>query len=529
MNSDAGLGRFLWRIHPLRGMVETSVVGTAILFALSRQVGYVEPSVLSNGTLFLCGTCGMWAVLRIRLPGGSRLHKVLWEVAVAALLSLVMVAGMRGVAQLFGWEGVWPPSTMGTLANATLVLLCTGPGYLIARVGVRFWLLWDSMRRHRMLWALTHAHLAVVVVVVLLGALAMFALSPYAQNRMAGQPSAAGVGTLLTERLLHTVFPGMSIVVLMTAIALAILLPPSAIFSYLVARRTTRRLETLAGAARSLREGRYSGRVSVEGEDEVAQLQADFNAMAGELEQTVRDLKAQRDTTSRLLDSRRELVATVSHELRTPVATVRATLESALQRCPETVPEDLHHDLEVIQSEIVRLQGLIDDLFTLARADAGGLALSCRPLDVVPVAHRLVDALAPLAWNSGRVEVVADLPAALPPVDADEARLAQILSNLIRNGIQYTPPGGIVAVMAAPEPATVRIEIRDTGEGIDAQDLPYIWDRFYRGRATDPAEKGGAGLGLALVKELAEAMGGSVGVESTPGQGSCFTVRLPRA
>jgi signal transduction histidine kinase len=436
--------------------------------------------------------------------------------------------GLRQTAHLLGWEGVWPPSTMGPLANATLVLLCTGPGYLIARIGVRLWLQWDHMRRRRMLWALTHAHLAVVVAVAILGAIAVFALSPYSQNGMGSQPSTANLLTAVTERVLYTVFPGVSVVAVMTAVALAVLLPPSALFSFLVARRTTRRLETLAGTARSLREGRYESRVAIDGEDEVAQLQSDFNAMADDLEQTMHDLQVQRDTVFHLLDSRRELVATVSHELRTPVATVRATLESALDRYAESVPPALHHDLEVMESEIGRLQGLIDDLFTLARSDAGGLALVCRPVDVVPIIQRTVDALAPLAWSSGRVEVVAELPAALQ-ANVDEARLAQILSNLARNGSHHTPPGGIVAVLAAAEQDTVRIEVRDTGAGIAAQDLPHIWERFYRGGASGQAEKGGTGLGLALVKELTEMMGGTVGVESTVGQGSCFTVRLPRA
>jgi signal transduction histidine kinase len=319
-----------------------------------------------------------------------------------------------------------------------------------------------------------------------------------------------------------------SVVALMTAVALAFLLPPSAVFSFLVARQTTRRLETLADAARSFREGKYESRVAVDGEDEVAQLQSDFNAMADDLEQTLHDLQVQRDTVFHLLDARRELVANVSHELRTPVATVRATLESALHHNPDTLPPSLRHDLEVTESEISRLQGLIDDLFTLARSDAGGLTLACRPVDAVPIIQRTVDALAPLAWNSGRVEVVAELPETLH-AQVDPARVAQILSNLVRNGIQHTPPGGIVAVMAATEQDAIRIEVRDTGEGIAGQNLPHIWERFYRVSASGQAEKGGAGLGLALVKELVEMMGGTVAVESALGQGSCFTVRLPRA
>jgi signal transduction histidine kinase len=139
----------------------------------------------------------------------------------------------------------------------------------------------------------------------------------------------------------------------------------------------------------------------------------------------------------------------------------------------------------------------------------------------------MVDALAPLAWRSGRVDVVAELPDNLPPARADEVRLEQVFSNLLRNAIRHTPPGGIVAVVAVAEEAAIRIEVRDTGEGIAAEDLPHIWERFYRGANARAHDRRGAGLGLALVKAYVEAMGGQVAVTSAPGEGSCFTLRLP--
>ena len=138
----------------------------------------------------------------------------------------------------------------------------------------------------------------------------------------------------------------------------------------------------------------------------------------------------------------------------------------------------------------------------------------------------MVDAMAPLAWQTGRVEVVSDIPAHLPPVLADPVRLDQVLANLLRNAIRHTPPGGLVAVRAFVDSNAVRFDVCDTGEGIPAEDLPHIWERFYRGANGRSRDSGGAGLGLALVKELTEAMGGSVSVESAPDQGACFTVRL---
>jgi signal transduction histidine kinase len=328
---------------------------------------------------------------------------------------------------------------------------------------------------------------------------------------------------MLADKLLLFFFPASGVMLVLTLMALVVVLPPSAIFSFLFARQTTRRLVKLAAAATALRSGDYGARVSVTGEDEVAQLQADFNAMADKLEGTLRDLQSERDTVGRLLQSRRELIANVSHELRTPVATVRALLDSALERGTDAPPA-LQHDLQVMQGEVTRLQGLIDDLFTLSRAETGALALDCRTTDVGSVVKRMVEAIKPLAWQSGRVEVVADIPQDLPAACVDAERLEQMLANLLRNGVRHTPPGGIVAAIACAETEYVVIEVRDTGPGIAPDDLPHIWERFYRGQNSD-----GAGLGLAIVKELIEAMGGSVSVESTVGQGSRFTVRLRRA
>jgi signal transduction histidine kinase len=275
-----------------------------------------------------------------------------------------------------------------------------------------------------------------------------------------------------------------------------------------------------------MREGDRGARVTVEGEDEVARLQSDFNAMADELERTMEDLEAQRDVVAGLLESRRELVVGVSHELRTPVATVRAMLESAIKQ-KGVRPASLRRDMEVMEGEVLRLQRLIDDLFTLSRLEVEQLTMACQPTDVAPVVQRIVDAMAPLAWKSGRVEVVAELPDELPQACVDESRLEQILANLVRNGVRHTEPGGIVAVVVAAGEDAVQIEVRDTGEGIPAAELPQIWERFYRGENARADDGRGAGLGLALVKELVEAMSGSVEVESTVGEGSRFIVRLP--
>jgi signal transduction histidine kinase len=139
----------------------------------------------------------------------------------------------------------------------------------------------------------------------------------------------------------------------------------------------------------------------------------------------------------------------------------------------------------------------------------------------------MVDTFAPLAWQSHKVEVIAQIGPDVPETRLDEGRLEQILANLLRNGIRHTPPGGIVAVAVSNQNDWVQIEVRDTGEGIASEILPHIWTRFFRGKGAHVDSKAGTGLGLALVKELTEAMGGTVAVESTVGEGSVFTVRFP--
>ncbi|MBV9171346.1 MAG: two-component sensor histidine kinase, partial [Chloroflexi bacterium] len=260
--------------------------------------------------------------------------------------------------------------------------------------------------------------------------------------------------------------------------------------------------------------------------DEVGRLGRQFNAMAADLERTLRELRAERDRVAGLLEQRRQLVANASHELRTPLATIRGYVESALAR-GAGVPADLKRDLETVEQEIGRLQQLIEDLFAIAQSELGKLTLRLEPTDVDALVQRLVSTSAPLAWRQRRVQVLAEPSSSgLPMALADQQRLEQVLSNLLNNAVRHTPPGGLVAFNLAAEDGSVRLQVRDTGEGIDPEDLPHVFERFFRGRNNGAV---GAGLGLALVAELTQAMGGEVNADSTPGQGSCFEVRLRAA
>jgi signal transduction histidine kinase len=520
--------------HPLRSLAETWLIGLALLWGLAEMMPSLEEYATTSGLFFLLGVCGLWAVLRTRLPAGRWSRQLFSELAIASALGILMVAGLMAPARLSPW---WSERlTMLTATNGGDVMVlalfaATGVGYFFTRIALRILLFWDRLRRSRLVWSITNAHLVLVAILVLAVAFIMALAAPYMRFSPVAAEQSVSWLTAYVARFVVTVLPTVGVFVVLGGMALLAVLPPSALLSYFISRGTTRRLENLAKATAALRGGDYSARATVEGEDEVAQLQGDFNAMADALQQAMQDLHAERDRVAGLLEARRALIANVSHELRTPVATVRAALESSEEHWLKTPPEQLRANLDVMRGEVIRLQGLIDDLFTLSRADAGGLTLSIQPTDAGAVIRRMVDALAPLAWRSGRVELVAEVPPNLPLAFADEGRLEQVLANLLRNAIRHTPPGGIIVARASATSTVVCIDVCDTGEGIPAQDLPHIWERFYRGGNNGSAtgtkrDTGGAGLGLALVKDLTEAMNGSVAVESIPGQGSCFSVIL---
>ncbi len=515
-----------WRVGILRALAETFFAGAILTISLILTSDFVQPNVIQQSFLFLNLVCALLCSLRLRWSDHRQVWRRLVREGMAAVaLSLMLSVGLSAIVFLLGW-GEWLASTNPGVVGFSLVLAASGPAFLVFRIGLWLWRFWDRLRRRRLLWALTHAHLMVVVLAVVLFAILVTFSVMLTSPSGSFVPEEGGLAALIVDRIILTIFPLFGVIAIMTVILLTVVLPPSAIFSYFVARRTTRRLEALAVAAKSLRDGDYTARIDVMGQDEVAQLQANFNAMADDLERTVDELQAERDKVTVLLQSRRDLMANVSHELRTPVATIRGYLESTLASGDEEPPK-LRHDLEVMKREVGHLQILIEDLFTLSRAEVGELALACEPVDVGAIARRTVDTVAPLAWQSGRVEVVAQVPPDLPSALADGRRLEQALSNLLHNAVRHTPPGGIVAVMATAEEEAVRIEVRDTGEGIPSDELPHVWERFYRGESARAEDSRGAGLGLALVRELTEAMGGTVEVESVLGQGSCFMVKLP--
>jgi signal transduction histidine kinase len=222
----------------------------------------------------------------------------------------------------------------------------------------------------------------------------------------------------------------------------------------------------------------------------------------------------------------------VAHELRNPLSVLQGNLWAILN---DAYPLE-KAEISRLYDETRLLSRLVEDLRELALADAGELYLELRPTDVAQVIHRTVDSLA-LAAEVQEVSLCARLPDELAPAQADPDRVAQVLRNLLLNALRHTPPGGSVTVSAAASTEAIEIAIADTGEGIAAQDLPHVFERFWRAdpaRARSKAEgeeqlAGGTGLGLSVAQSLIKAQGGRIWAESTPGEGAVFGFTLPLA
>ncbi len=232
-----------------------------------------------------------------------------------------------------------------------------------------------------------------------------------------------------------------------------------------------------------------------------------------------------RDVTElrRLENVRREFVANVSHELRTPLASIRLVVET-LEAGAVEEPDVAYGFLQRIVGETDRLALIVDDLLDLARLESGRVRLDVEPIPAAELIAGGVDRLRSQVERA-RVALVVDTPADLPVVLADRARIEQVLLNLIHNAIKFTPPGGEIRIVAASRPGAVEISVSDNGAGVPPDEVPRLFERFYKGDKARRSE--GTGLGLAIAKHIVQAHGGTISAESTHGQGATFTIAMP--
>ncbi len=309
------------------------------------------------------------------------------------------------------------------------------------------------------------------------------------------------------------------------ALATLLLLFASAVsvsFGYFISTSVTQALRDLMKGAETISEGDFSTRVPVEGDDEVAHLSRSFNEMAARLEKA-------REAERALDDARRNLVAWASHDLRTPLASLRAMLDALAEGVVDD-PETVARYLQQSQQETNRMSALIDDLFELAQIDAGGVELQREAASLSDLISDTLGAFAARAV-ARNLSLTGEVSPDIDPVWMSPGKISRVFRNLIENAIRFTPAGGAIHVRAGVEHAAVVVAVSDTGSGIPAEDLPHVFDRFYRGEKSRSREgyvSGGAGLGLAIAKGIIEAHGGRIWVESAVGRGTVMKFSLPR-
>jgi signal transduction histidine kinase len=287
-----------------------------------------------------------------------------------------------------------------------------------------------------------------------------------------------------------------SIVAVLASVGLAIVL----------ARMLARPLDEIGGAARRIADGDYAARVPRDGPEELASLADSFNQMAASLE--------------RQEAMRRDFIANAAHELRTPLTNLQGYLE-ALRDGVITADRATYESLHEEADRLVRLSRSLD---ALAEGDEGSSPPTLTDIDLAAAIRTAIELAAPAIERAG-LRLETDITARLRAL-ADPDRLAQVLANLLSNAVRYTPPGGSITVKAERRPADVLISVVNTGDGIPPEDLDRVFERFYRVEKSRDRARGGAGIGLAIVKQLVEQDGGRVGAESRDGL-TRFWVSLP--
>ncbi|MCP5095852.1 MAG: HAMP domain-containing protein [Chloroflexi bacterium] len=276
----------------------------------------------------------------------------------------------------------------------------------------------------------------------------------------------------------------------------------------LLARSLTRPLRELTHATEAMAQGELAQEVPVRTQDELGQLTAAFNKMSADL-----------DRSNQL---RRQMSADIAHDLRTPLTVLSGYIEAMHEGVLKATPARF----ALMDKEVRYLKRLVEDLRTLTLADAGELSLNRQ---VVAPAELLEGVAAAFSVQAEQQSVLLHVtaPSALPPISIDPDRITQLLGNLVSNAFRYTPAGGTITLGATQQNGAVQLSVNDTGQGISADALAHIFDRFYRGDSSRQQDEGESGLGLAIAKSIAEAHGGGITAVSTLGKGTRFTINLP--
>lgn len=292
----------------------------------------------------------------------------------------------------------------------------------------------------------------------------------------------------------------------------------SASFGYLLAASMAQSLWLLRLGARRIAGGDFSARVHLTEVDELSEVAEAFNMMGDELQKSFA-------RQQELEQARRDLIAAVSHDLRTPLTSIRAMIE-ALADGVVTEPPTVQRYYGTIRSQIENLSGLINDLFELSQLETGQVQLAVEAVNLNDLLSDVLESMQAQAGAKG-VSLKGIFYEDLPIIQGEMNKLQRVMTNLVQNAIRHTPSGGAISLATQVAPEGVRVEVSDTGEGIAPEDLPHIFEQFFRGEKSRSRETGGAGLGLAIAKRIIEAHHGRIWVESQVGRGTCFSFLLP--
>ena len=289
-------------------------------------------------------------------------------------------------------------------------------------------------------------------------------------------------------------------------------------FGVFVASSVTAGLRQISGTAERVAGGDLAARVPVSGKDEVAQVGVAFNQMAAQLQQ----VQTQREELDGL---RRDLTAWASHDLRTPLTSIRVRVEAL----NDGIVEDSisrQRFYSGILSDVMAMDALIDDLLELAQLDAGGLQLEMTLLSLGDLLSDSLDRFQPMADQSN-ITLSATIDQDVDPVRVNATKISRVLDNLLTNALRYTPPEGRILIAAERTSEGVQVTVDDNGPGFDKEDIPRVFEQFYRGEQARSRATGGAGLGLAIARGIVEAHDGRIWAENVPNGGARIGFILP--
>ena len=318
------------------------------------------------------------------------------------------------------------------------------------------------------------------------------------------------IGALQVGRTEDDVNETLRVLLIIITIAYPLTLVVASAGGVFLAGRALKPIGDLTSVARQITAEDLSKRLDMKlPDDEVGRLAQTFNDMIARLDEAFR--------------RQRQFTADASHELRTPLTAIKGQTEVALQR--DRDPQDYREVLGAVNNEVDRMIRLVGSLLTLARADSGQVPIARERIDLAELVN---DAAEQMRSSATAKNIALDVQAGPPiPFLGDEDLLLQLLLNLLDNAVKYTPAGGSITAAWAVEGGAAIIRVTDTGPGISAENLPRIFDRFYRVDQSRNQASGGSGLGLSISRWIAEAHGGTLTVESAPGRGSTFTARVP--